>query len=156
MIWLIDNTLQYPYSTSAMVLSEYHGVSNGMNTEGRGSANFIKDNVLITAAHNFYSHKYGKEADAIYVLPAASQIRNHLERSKLKKFVIWRNLEFNSRDASKYDLALLILEEPVGAKLGTLGLPNSQKNLAGKPVTITGYPSYDFGIHQMYTDKNKF
>ncbi|EHZ47142.1 choline binding G domain protein [Streptococcus pneumoniae GA40563] len=49
----IDNTLQYPYSTSAMVLSKYYGVADGMNVEGRGSANFIKDNVLITAAHNY-------------------------------------------------------------------------------------------------------
>ena len=152
----IDNTLQYPYSTSAMVLSEYHGVSNGMNTEGRGSANFIKDNVLITAAHNFYSHKYGKEADAIYVLPAASPDQEPFGKIKVKEVRYLKEFRIlNSRDASKYDLALLILEEPVGAKLGTLGLPNSQKNLAGKPVTITGYPSYDFGIHQMYTDKKQ-
>lgn len=40
----------------------------------------------------------------------------------LKEF---RNL--NSKDAREYDLALLILEEPIGAKLGTLGLPTSQK-----------------------------
>lgn len=152
----IDNTLQYPYSTSAMVLSEYNGVANGMNIEGRGSANFIKDNVLITAAHNFYSHKYGKEADAIYVLPAASPDQEPFGKIKVKEVRYLKEFRtLNSRDASKYDLALLILEEPVGAKLGTLGLPNSQKNLAGTPVTITGYPSYDFGIHQMYTDKKQ-
>ena len=152
----IDNTLQYPYSTSAMVLSEYHGVSNGRNIEGRGSANFIKDNVLITAAHNFYSHKYGKEADAIYVLPAASPDQEPFGKIKVKEVRYLKEFRtLNSRDASKYDLALLILEEPVGAKLGTLGLPNSQKNLAGTPVTITGYPSYAFKIHQMYTDKKQ-
>ena len=152
----IDNTLQYPYSTSAMVLSEYHGVSNGKNIEGRGSANFIKDNVLITAAHNFYSHKYGKEADAIYVLPAASPDQEPFGKIKVKEVRYLKEFRtLNSRDASKYDLALLILEEPVGAKLGTLGLPNSQKNLVGTPVTITGYPSYAFKIHQMYTDKKQ-
>ncbi|WP_050074521.1 trypsin-like serine peptidase, partial [Streptococcus pneumoniae] len=152
----IDNTLQYPYSTSAMVLSEYHGVSNGKNIEGRGSANFIKDNVLITAAHNFYSHKYGKEADAIYVLPAASPDQEPFGKIKVKEVRYLKEFRtLNSRDASKYDLALLILEEPVGAKLGTLGLPNSQKNLAGTPVTITGYPSYAFKIYQMYTDKKQ-
>ncbi|WP_261674114.1 trypsin-like peptidase domain-containing protein [Streptococcus sp. HMSC061D10] len=127
-----------------------------MNIKGRGSANFIKDNVLITAAHNFYSHKYGKEADAIYVLPAASPDQEPFGKIKVKEVRYLKEFRtLNSRDASKYDLALLILEEPVGAKLGTLGLPNSQKNLAGTPVTITGYPSYDFKIHQMYTDKKQ-
>ncbi|CZD77021.1 choline binding protein G [Streptococcus pneumoniae] len=152
----IDNTLQYPYSTSAMVLSKYYGVADGMNVEGRGSANFIKDNVLITAAHNYYRHDYGKEADDIYVLLAVSPSQELFGKIKVKEVRYlkeFRNL--NSKDAREYDLALLILEEPIGAKLGTLGLPTSQKNLTGITVTITGYLSYNFKIHQMYTDKKQ-
>lgn len=139
-----------------MVLSKYYGVANGMNVEGRGSANFIKDNVLITAAHNYYRHDYGKEADDIYVLPAVSPSQELFGKIKVKEVRYlkeFRNL--NSKDAREYDLALLILEEPIGAKLGTLGLPTSQKNLTGITVTITGYPSYNFKIHQMYTDKKQ-
>ncbi|MDG7077127.1 choline-binding protein CbpG [Streptococcus pneumoniae] len=127
-----------------------------MNVEGRGSANFIKDNVLITAAHNYYRHDYGKEADDIYVLPAVSPSQELFGKIKVKEVRYlkeFRNL--NSKDAREYDLALLILEEPIGAKLGTLGLPTSQKNLTGITVTITGYLSYNFKIHQMYTDKKQ-
>lgn len=139
-----------------MVLSKYYGVADGMNVEGRGSANFIKDNVLITAAHNYYRHDYGKEADDIYVLPAVSPSQELFGKIKVKEVRYlkeFRNL--NSKDAREYDLALLILEEPIGAKLGTLGLPTSQKNLTGITVTITGYLSYNFKIHQMYTDKKQ-
>lgn len=50
-----------------------------------------------------------------------------------------------------YDLAVLILEEPIGAQLGTLGLPNSIENLKGIGATITGYPAISED-EQMYTD----
>lgn len=152
----VKNTLQYPYSTSAYVESEFRGVKNGKDVTYRGSANFIKDNVLITAAHNIYKHEFGKDAEELYVTPARTPNSVPFGRIKVKEVGYlkeFRNL--NSKDAREYDLALLILEEPIGAKLGTLGLPTSQKNLTGITVTITGYPSYNFKIHQMYTDKKQ-
>ncbi len=152
----VKNTLQYPYSTSAYVESEFRGVKNGKDVTYRGSANFIKDNVLITAAHNIYKHEFGKDAEELYVTPARTPNSVPFGRIKVKEVRYlkeFRNL--NSKDAREYDLALLILEEPIGAKLGTLGLPTSQKNLTGITVTITGYLSYNFKIHQMYTDKKQ-
>ncbi|VMW31228.1 V8-like Glu-specific endopeptidase [Streptococcus pneumoniae] len=152
----VKNTLQYPYSTSAYVESEFRGVKNGKDVTYRGSANFIKDNVLITAAHNIYKHEFGKDAEELYVTPARTPNSVPFGRIKVKEVRYlkeFRNL--NSKDAREYDLALLILEEPIGAKLGTLGLPTSQKNLTGITVTITGYPSYNFKVHQMYTDKKQ-
>ncbi|VJR24847.1 V8-like Glu-specific endopeptidase [Streptococcus pneumoniae] len=122
----VKNTLQYPYSTSAYVESEFRGVKNG------------------------------KDAEELYVTPARTPNSVPFGRIKVKEVRYlkeFRNL--NSKDAREYDLALLILEEPIGAKLGTLGLPTSQKNLTGITVTITGYPSYNFKIHQMYTDKKQ-
>lgn len=122
----VKNTLQYPYSTSAYVESEFRGVKNG------------------------------KDVEELYVTPARTPNSVPFGRIKVKEVRYlkeFRNL--NSKDAREYDLALLILEEPIGAKLGTLGLPTSQKNLTGITVTITGYPSYNFKIHQMYTDKKQ-
>lgn len=75
--------------------------------------------MLITAAHNYYRHDYGKEADDIYVLPAVSPSQELFGKIKVKEVRYlkeFRNL--NSKNAREYDLALLILEEPIGAKLG--------------------------------------
>lgn len=122
----VKNTLQYPYSTSAYVESEFRGVKNG------------------------------KDAEELYVTPARTPNSVPFGRIKVKEVRYLKEFKnLNSKDAREYDLALLILEEPIGAKLGTLGLPTSQKNLTGITVTITGYPSYNFKIHQMYTDKKQ-
>ena len=52
---------------------------------------------------------------------------------------------------SKNDLALLVLEEPIGTKTGTLGLSSLSTNLSGLNVTITGYSALSEAV-QMYTD----
>ncbi|WP_044791709.1 trypsin-like serine protease, partial [Streptococcus pneumoniae] len=55
-------------------------------------------------------------------------------------------------ELTTYDLAVLILEEPIGAQLGTLGLPNNLENTKNLDVTVTGYSAVNKGIKQMYTD----
>ena len=147
----VKNTLQYPYSTSAYVESEFRGVENGKDVTYRGSANFIKDNVLITAAHNIYKHEFGKDAEELYVTPARTPNSVPFGRIKVKEARYLK--EFRNTDSDElttYDLAVLILEEPIGAQLGTLGLPNNIENLKGIGATITGYPAISED-EQMYT-----
>ena len=147
----VKNTLQYPYSTSAYVESEFRGVENGKDVTYRGSANFIKDNVLITAAHNIYKHEFGKDAEELYVTPARTPNSVPFGRIKVKEARYLK--EFRNTDPDElttYDLAVLILEEPIGAQLGTLGLPNNIENLKGIGATITGYPAISED-EQMYT-----
>ena len=147
----VKNTLQYPYSTSAYVESEFRGVKNGKDVTYRGSANFIKDNVLITAAHNIYKHEFGKDAEELYVTPARTPNSVPFDRIKVKEARYLKEFRNTAPDElTTYDLAVLILEEPIGAQLGTLGLPNNIENLKGIGATITGYPAISED-EQMYT-----
>lgn len=148
----IENTLQYPYSTSVYVESVFHGVENGKNKTYRGSANFIKDNILITAAHNIYKHEFGKDAEELYVTPAATPNNAPFGTVKVKKYYYLKNyVSDNPSTHSKNDLALLVLEEPIGTKTGTLGLSSLSTNLSGLNVTVTGYSALSEAV-QMYTD----
>ena len=147
----VKNTLQYPYSTSAYVESEFRGVKNGKDVTYRGSANFIKDNVLITAAHNIYKHEFGKDVEELYVTPARTPNSVPFGRIKVKEARYLKEFRNTAPDElTTYDLAVLILEEPIGAQLGTLGLPNNIENLKGIGATITGYPAISED-EQMYT-----
>ena len=148
----IENTLQYPYSTSVYVESVFHGVEDGKNKTYRGSANFIKDNILITAAHNIYKHEFGKDAEELYVTPVATPNNAPFGTVKVKKYYYLKNyVSDNPGRHSKNDLALLVLEEPIGTKTGTLGLSSLSTNLSGLNVTVTGYSALSEAV-QMYTD----
>ena len=144
----IENTLQYPYSTSAYVEAEF----NGINSVFRGSASFVKDNILITAAHVVYDRDSNTEADSVYVMPAATPNKNPVGKIKVKEVRYLKEFQNTaSNELTTYDLAVLILEEPIGSQLGTLGLPNNLGNLEGIGATITGYPAMSTA-KQMYTD----
>ena len=147
----VKNTLQYPYSTSAYVESTFKNIDS--IEISRGSASFIKDNVLITAAHVVYDRESKTEATEVKIMPAATPDSNPFGEIKVKEVRYLK--EFRNTDPDElttYDLALLILEEPIGAQLGTLGLPNNLENTKNLDVTITGYPSFNKHIKQMYTD----
>lgn len=147
----VKNTLQYPYSTSAYVESTFKNIDS--IEISRGSASFIKDNVLITAAHVVYDRESKTEATEVKIMPAATPDSNPFGEIKVKEVRYLK--EFRNTDPDElttYDLALLILEEPIGAQLGTLGLPNNLENTKNLDVTITGYPSFNKYIKQMYTD----
>ena len=126
-------------------------MKNGEDVTYRGSANFIKDNVLITAAHNIYKHEFGKDAEGLYVTPARTPNSVPFGRIKVKEARYLKEFRNTAPDElTTYDLAVLILEEPIGAQLGTLGLPNNIENLKGIGATITIYPAISED-KQMYT-----
>ena len=149
----VKNTLQYPYSTSAYVKATFK-FKNADSVEigtGRGSVSFIKDNVLITAAHVVYDRKSKTEATEVEIMPAATPDSNPFGEIKVKEVRYLKEFRNTApNELTTYDLAVLILEEPIGAQLGTLGLPNNIENLKGIGATITGYPAISED-EQMYT-----
>ncbi|COH64264.1 trypsin-like peptidase domain-containing protein [Streptococcus pneumoniae] len=151
----VKNTLQYPYSTSAYVKATFK-IKNADSVEigtGRGSASFIKDNVLITAAHVVYDRESKTEATEVEIMPAATPDSNPFGEIKVKEVRYLKEFRNTApNELTTYDLAVLILEEPIGAQLGTLGLPNNLENTKNLDVTVTGYSAVNKGIKQMYTD----
>ncbi|CIN90003.1 trypsin-like peptidase domain-containing protein [Streptococcus pneumoniae] len=151
----VKNTLQYPYSTSAYVKATFK-FKNADSVEigtGRGSASFIKDNVLITAAHVVYDRESKTEATEVEIMPAATPDSNPFGEIKVKEVRYLKEFRNTApNELTTYDLAVLILEEPIGAQLGTLGLPNNLENTKNLDVTVTGYSAVNKGIKQMYTD----
>ena len=151
----VKNTLQYPYSTSAYVKVTFK-IKNADSVEigtGRGSASFIKDNVLITAAHVVYDRESKTEATEVEIMPAATPDSNPFGEIKVKEVRYLKEFRNTApNELTTYDLAVLILEEPIGAQLGTLGLPNNLENTKNLDVTVTGYSAVNKGIKQMYTD----
>ena len=108
---------------------------------------------MITAAHVVYDRESKTEATEVKIMPAATPDSNPFGEIKVKEVRYLK--EFRNTDPDElttYDLAVLILEEPIGAQLGTLGLPNNLENTKNLDVTITGYPSFNKHIKQMYTD----
>ncbi|COB56883.1 trypsin-like peptidase domain-containing protein [Streptococcus pneumoniae] len=151
----VKNTLQYPYSTSAYVKATFK-IKNADSVEigtGRGSASFIKDNVLITAAHVVYDRESKTEATEVEIMPAATPDSNPFGEIKVKEVRYLKEFRNTApNELTTYDLAVLILEEPIGAQLGTLGLPNNLENTKNLDVTVTGYSAVNKDIKQMYTD----
>lgn len=151
----VKNTLQYLYSTSAYVKATFK-IKNADSVEigtGRGSASFIKDNVLITAAHVVYDRESKTEATEVEIMPAATPDSNPFGEIKVKEVRYLKEFRNTApNELTTYDLAVLILEEPIGAQLGTLGLPNNLENTKNLDVTVTGYSAVNKGIKQMYTD----
>lgn len=151
----VKNTLQYPYSTSAYVEATFK-IKNIDSVEigtGKGSASFIKDNVLITAAHVVYDRESKTEATEVKIMPAATPDSNPFGEIKVKEVRYLKEFRNTApNELTTYDLAVLILEEPIGAQLGTLGLPSNLENTKNLDITITGYPVINKSIKQMYTD----
>ena len=147
----VKNTLQYPYSTSAYVEATFKNIDSIVIS--RGSASFIKDNVLITAAHVVYDRESKTEATEVEIMPAATPDSNPFGEIKVKEVRYLKEFRNTApNELTTYDLAVLILEEPIGAQLGTLGLPNNLENTKNLDVTVTGYSAVNKDIKQMYTD----
>lgn len=68
----VHNPQEYPYSTSALILLGFLSNPEDENSKlewYRGSANFISDDVLITAAHNLYRQEKNDFVKEIKIYP---------------------------------------------------------------------------------------
>lgn len=149
-----EESYKFPYSTAAYVESEF--IVGNTIKKYVGSANFIANNVLITAAHNVFSWDNGGiRAKDVYVTP----IKNNNGKKPYGVFKVkdyFYISEYGKLNSFEHDLAVLVLEENsgIGYITGTLGLTETIANKSGLRVINVGYPirQEDFDVENKKID----
>ncbi len=138
----IDETRTWPYRTHGQ-LSIFFGREYG------GSGVLVGPHHLLTAGHNVYNHTQGRWADRISLYLGLNERAAPFGESKVVRaytFSQWINDSNRS-----YDMALLLLDDSVGYRIGWNGLSCLDNvGLSTARVTITGYPG-DKNFNKMMT-----
>ena len=147
----VADATQYPYSTAAFLFSDFG------NRIGQGSANFIGPNILITAAHNVYSQKFDQFVRDITVYPALDNGQYSYGAHKVIDHFVMKGFQSNHYPSDKIpleafydDIAVLIIDRPIGNELGTLGISTFGNVDYEVPVHTMGYPAQVSNIAQLY------
>jgi TPR repeat protein/V8-like Glu-specific endopeptidase len=139
----ISKTVEWPYLFHGQLDIEFSGEPYG------GSGTLIGPQHILTAAHNVYSTEHREWAQRVVVrlgLNDAVAPYGAIKATRYYTFKRW----INQGDPA-YDLALVVLERPIGQMTGWCGLlAAADQVLLDRKVNITGYPG-DKGFNQMWT-----
>lgn len=141
---LLNNTPSFPSSAVAKIIKFKDGEEAGGCT-----ATFVSDRFLITAAHCL--------VDATGVNPDSIALYTLYDNGNYDKKVAVKNIyykkEFSpiSLDFNCYDIALIEIEEDLGAKLGYIGilsdLDNEKQLNSSKKLYNFSYPHQSFAAN---------
>ena len=146
-------TNEFPYRAGAYLEIAY---DNGK--VGGGSATFVSENVLVTAAHNIYKHQDRALAEHIKVIPAAHQdaMPFGVHIAKYVLFPGYLEAHAEGEERQRKDFAVLILDTPVGKKTGSLGMSASAtQSQVNQLATISGYSGYG-PAHRVMSTNTKY
>ncbi len=102
---------EFPYSANVKLKVYIDGY------EHNASGTLIAPNIVLTAGHVIYSKKH-KWTDSVTVISAYAT--NTAITAKSYKFYVFR--KYVEETEMKYDIALIILDKPLGDKAGFLGV----------------------------------
>ncbi|MHB9148282.1 MAG: ankyrin repeat domain-containing protein, partial [Candidatus Amoebophilus sp.] len=139
----IGRTTEWPYLLNGQL--ELH-FSDG---EYGGSGVLVGPQHILTAAHNIYNFKKKEWAQRVVVRLGLNDAMAPYGEAAATRFYTFKPWVKQKNPA--YDLALLVLEKPIGMMTGWCGiLAAREKDLKDHQVSITGYPG-DKGLKQMWT-----
>jgi V8-like Glu-specific endopeptidase len=143
----ILNTTDWPYSIHAhldMLFNEDTFCGSGV---------IVGPHHLLTCGHNVYDFDRKIFSKEILVYPALNgkvAPFNKVKATRAYIFKCWQN-----QGCQQFDMALLLLDQPIGDYVGWGGLLNTaDTDLAQEKVHITGYPG-DKGCKQMWSMGHK-
>jgi TPR repeat protein/V8-like Glu-specific endopeptidase len=141
----INNTTDWPYPFHSQLDITYAG---GKNYGGSGI--LVGPQHILTAGHNIYDYedKTGWAQRIIARLALNDKLAPYGE-SRANRIYTFKGWTHQGNKA--YDMALLVLDKPIGYNIGWCGLLSStSQDLQTHKVHITGYPG-DKGFKQMWS-----
>ncbi len=161
----VPSPSKWPWSVHGLVKSDFD------EEKVIGTGTLIAPNLVLTAAHNLYSLKKDQAAIKVTFYPAfskekqsSSTVPNDIESKYYffpNQFTKSKKIEGENRWETEDDYGLLVLDKPIGEKVGYFGLAilppkeiiekDTGKNLI--KLNVTGYPD-DKGrkMHEMEGD----
>ena len=127
-------TGEWPYSVHGVIAFRFS------NFTSWGTGILIGPNVVLTAGHNLYDHKYKvySELESMQFLPAMNGQALPFGPVEVEQYFISPSY---LQEESKEDYGILILKEPIGEKTGYFGLAClDPEELQSQRVVIVGYP----------------
>lgn len=121
--------------------------------EYQGSGVLVGPQHMLTSAHNVYNLKTNEFIKGVKARFALNKDQApYGEVAGVRVYIDQRYIHSGDR---QYDFALIVLDKPVGYKIGSVGLMSLPDNkIIGQKISITGYPS-DKGGKQMWTTQSK-
>jgi TPR repeat protein len=139
----IDNTTQWPYLFHSQLGLYFADGKHG------GSGTLVGPQHILTAAHNIYKNDTQEWAQTVVArLALNGKIIpfDECKASRIFTFGRW----VNNKDL-EYDMALIVLDRPIGLKTGWAGLLSlNDQALKQEEIHVTGYPG-DKGLIEMWT-----
>jgi V8-like Glu-specific endopeptidase len=131
----VSRTDEWPFSAFGVVTMEFDG------RECSGTGTLIGSNIVLTAAHNLYSHKSRSFAKNVRFIPAMNGNSAPFGVSKVTKYFTPK-VFLDSKDGEELeDYALLVLDSSIGEETGYLGLSILPSNtIKVMNLGIYGYP----------------
>jgi V8-like Glu-specific endopeptidase/GTP-binding protein EngB required for normal cell division len=127
----VKSTTKLPYSAIGLLVMTF---DNGTYI---GTGAVVGKNIILTAAHNLYSHEISSEPRIIRFLPGENGGDSFFEPT-IARF----HIPEEYKTSKKEDYAIIVLNEPLGDSTGYLEMtPVPPQQLHGKEVSVGGYPS---------------
>ncbi len=127
----VEKPAKWPNSVHGVVSFKFNGAVHW------GTGTMIGPNVVLTAGHNLYSHKYKAYAENPQFLPGMNGCVLPFGLIEVEQYYVSPRYIKDEKE----DYGILILKEPIGEETGYFGLAClAPEEIKSKQINVTGYP----------------